>query len=90
MNILWAIFCSIFGSLSQTVCPYGPNQVGQLTPVQVPHGDQPHIRPGSLKKSEILISIVWRVALLNGIPLNLIKSLTFPKFNLHSNFTDFF
>jgi hypothetical protein len=33
-------------------------QLGQLTPVQVPHGDQPQIRPGSLKLSEIVISCV--------------------------------
>jgi hypothetical protein len=52
-------------------------QVGLLTPVQAAHGDQPQFRPGSLKSLEIFISIVWRVALLNALPLNLMKSLTF-------------
>jgi hypothetical protein len=65
-------------------------QVGLLTPVQTPYGDQPQFRPGSLKRSEIFISIVWRAALLNAFPLNLMKSLTFPKFSLQSNFPDFF
>jgi hypothetical protein len=31
-------------------------QLGLLTPVQVPHGDQPQIRPGSLKISDIFIN----------------------------------
>jgi hypothetical protein len=68
-------------------------QVGLLSLVQAPHGDQPQFRPGSLKSSEIVISIVWRVALAierPALPLNLMKLLTFPKFSLQSNFTDFF
>jgi hypothetical protein len=36
----------------------------ELTPVQAPHGDQTQFRPGPLKSSEIVISIVWRVAFL--------------------------
>jgi hypothetical protein len=31
-------------------------QVGLHAPVQVPHGDQPQIRPGLLKLTKILVS----------------------------------
>jgi hypothetical protein len=38
-------------------------QVGLLTPVQVPHKNQPQIQHESLKKSEFLVSCARRVAL---------------------------